>query len=447
MATRLLVDGTFAVTITYYNMFPNEPKEQPGAEIAVMLPIDAADQLNPMTLLAVLTRILALPAAEKELLIVCHGTNDGLAMRLVPGSPAQASQTELNTLLMLGRAVAQIPGIKSLPPDRQPDNWRGLFKTLKQTDGSPMFPDVNPDDLRDPKLNTKDPAAVLADNKAVAAMYEQMFEYYLNSLAGQSAALPARVRPLVPSWVVPPLGQVTRAQLDDLIAKGNQVRGRLDRIDFRSCNTGKNKPAMAMIRAFFGCKQICAPNVVAFDGRFDVVVDPHFDEHFDNNVNIATRAAIGNGTAAGRQPVRLDDKNQQVPVAFNAIPKTRRFDAEKTRAGDEVFMRQWLVSVHPHVFFGWLRVLDKSFIDGFVKDKINPDVTRFTNKSTLPLVGLWLVDDLNVQMPSMGPPITLGPSNGDPLAGMDLGPPDATPLPAFALPRDPEYRQHLVVNP
>ena len=269
----------------------------------------------------------------------------------------------------------------------------------------------------------------------------------MNGLAGKTGKIPPRAAPFIQDFPVTPLAGVNRAQLDQLIAKGNQVRGRLDRIDFRSCNTGRNKKRWKRSAGSSGARR-SAPNVVAFDMSMGVTVDPQFDTNFDNNVATATRAVIGPPqTAAGRQPVALDNNDHEVPIPSGDVPKTRRFDAVKTRPGDEVFMRIWVVHVHPHVFRGWLRVLAQTHLDSFVQDKINPDISRFTNKSNLPLVGLWLVDDHNVLFPAAIPTVSTGPSTGDPLAGLDLGAPDATPLPAFALPRDPEYRQHLVVVP
>jgi hypothetical protein len=444
MATRLIVDSSFSDTITYYSMFPKEPKEAAGAEMSVTLPIDAADKLNPMTLLGILDRILAMPGSEKELLIVSHGNTEGLAVPLVAGSSAKAGQSQLHILRVLGEAQAKIAAIKNLPVAQQPDAWANFLKTLQFIDGTDMVPVPKPDDLRDPKTKAKDadPKAVAADLKAVADAYEGLFQFLLDGLAGKKGTIPAKAAPFIANFQISALGGVNRSQLDQLIAKGNQVRGRLERIDVRACNLGRNKKAMEVVRLFFGCKKLCCPDVVSFEIVMQVKVDANFDTNFASNETTTTRGAI-----AGRQPVTLDSNDAETPVQFSAIPKSRRFDAAKTRPGDEVFMRLWCVQVRPHRFFGWLRVIDQKYVDGFVQDKVNPDVSRFTNKTALPLVGLWLVDDHNVLFPAANTTISPGPSNGDPLAGLDLGAPAATPLPAFALPRDPEYRQHLVVVP
>ena len=136
------------------------------------------------------------------------------------------------------------------------------------------------------------------------------------------------------------------------------------------------------------------------------------------------------------------------------MPKSRRFDTDKSRSGDEVFMRIWVTQIHPHGgHFGhrfaiWMRGISSGAVEQFVKDKISPNISHWSPPRTmLPLAGLWLVDDFNVLMPGSLPPMSTAAA-GDPLAdasGSISG--SAQTAPAFALPLDPEYRQHLVCVP
>ena len=162
MATRLIVDGSFNDTVTFYQTFPAEPKEKPGVDMTILLPIDPADRINPMTLMALLDRILALAAAEKEILVVCHGTPDGLAVPLVANSGAKAIEAILHILRVLGEAVPKIAAIKAQPVDKQPDAWATFLRTLQYADGNDMVAVPKPADLKDP--NAKDAAA---DQQAV----------------------------------------------------------------------------------------------------------------------------------------------------------------------------------------------------------------------------------------------------------------------------------------
>jgi hypothetical protein len=520
MAVRLLVDGSRADVVNYYQNFPTEPTVKPDADLEVRLPIDQPDRIDPMSFIGLLTRMLALPPAEKQVLIICHGNTEGLAIPIVPGSKDHADQFNLHLLLIMGQALQQIEKIKKMPEDQQAGAWQQLLKSLKFFDGKDIFLDrpgetpatyqamfeyalnklgnrdvpIPPALLNDVQTisvppasgpikssfkitfkneTTKDSFTSSATAKEIQAGLESLSTIGANNITvvgpqggpwtctfinargggpqpliqvpGGNVTQKARLT----AWPIPGIPSVNRQQLDELINKGNQLRGRFDRLDFRSCNTGKFPKTLEVVQAFFGCKQVCAPDVVAFVFNAGVGIDPDFDKDFDNKVDAATNNQLlaGGRAVAGRQPVRIDPTtNAEVTVPVRDMPKTRRFDTDKVRRGDEVFMRMWVVRVHPHQFLGWLRGISTAQIEQFAKDKIDPDISKWTNRGILPMVGLWLVNDFNVLSPS-SPPLNPGPSTGDPLAGLDLGSPPPQSLPAFALPRDPEYRRHLICVP
>jgi hypothetical protein len=426
MPTRLIIDGSMSDGITYYETFPTEPTIAPDSDLDVRLPIDPADRLQPFTLLALLNRMLALPGEERQLLIVSHGTEEGLSIRLVQGTEFRASAEVLHMLRVIGGAVQRVAQINALTDASQrPAQWRQLVQGLRYFDGTAMYPSLP---------------------EQTEAVYRQMLEYFLNRTAGLPVSgqnpLPPTNPPLQ-SWEPTPLDGVGRANLDDLLAKGNRVRGRYERLEFRGCNLARSSRTMEAIRLYFGCQRIVAPNVVSFDGVLAVTVSTRFEQDFDRNVSEATRQAISGQQR--RRPVRLNDADQVEVIPDAEAPRTRRFDVNAQRAGDEVFIRLWMTSVHPHRFMGWLRTVAATHAEAFVRSKVSTDLSHWApeNRGRLPLVGLWLIDDRNVPIAGPAVPIAL-PENGDPLAGLDAPPPP--PPPAFALPRDPEYRQHLVSN-
>ena len=145
------------------------------------------------------------------------------------------------------------------------------------------------------------------------------------SVTGGTVTKKGRITEQMFQNIRPLAGVTSRRDLDALISLGNDVRGRFERIDFRSCNTGKNVPTLEKIREFFGCKQICAPDVVAFSFNMPVILAADFDKDFDKNVDAETDKNI----KQGRAPVRLDpgtDRDTRLPTPD--MPKTRRFDAD-----------------------------------------------------------------------------------------------------------------------
>ncbi|HEY1377501.1 MAG TPA: hypothetical protein VGF55_11945 [Gemmataceae bacterium] len=435
MPIRVLLDGTFTATVNYYQTFPTEPIVKPNADLDVKVPIDPADKINPITLLALLTRMLALPATEKHLLIVTHGNEAGLPFPPAPGSEQHAEADNLNTLTVVGKVLKQIPDVLKRPLDQQPAEFAKLLQTAKNLDKSEVFPAaslaalLSPEDDDEPDT----PAKKQDRQKKAVALFQAIVEWTLNALAGKNDPLPAGATTGGTAYRL----KVNRSQLDELLKKGNEVWGRFDRIDFRGCSIGKSTNVLEVIRAYFGCRQVCAPDVLAFDGTMTVVVDPKFDAKLDANIDAVTRGQA----VAGHAPVKRDKAtNKVVKYPLAQMPMTRRFDADKARPGDEVFIRMWITDIEPHHMPDWwMRAVSASSVEQFVKDMISPDVSRWTARGSLPVWGLWLVDDFNTPPPAV---VTVDPNAGylDPTRS----PP---PPPPFALARDPEYRNHLICVP
>ena len=134
MPTRLILDNSIDMTDTFFQRFPVEPTIKPDGVMDVM-PIDPADRLRPITLVGLLTRMKAIPAAEKQLLIICHGTPNGLAIDMAPGVAKHTEISTLHILIEVGSALKQIQQINGLPASQQAAAWERLFTSLKYLKG------------------------------------------------------------------------------------------------------------------------------------------------------------------------------------------------------------------------------------------------------------------------------------------------------------------------
>lgn len=422
MPTRLIIDGSLTEDIKYFETFPVEPTINPNGDIAVRLPIDQADRLKPITLLALLTRMAALPAAERELLIVTHGNNEGLPLDLVKGAKFNGHVTVLHILRVVGEALTEVNRINGLPAGQRAAAWVKLLSGLRYFDGTKMFPDLPGE---------------------TAETYRALFEYFLKKTAGEKADMPPTDATSF-EWATVSL-EVGRQNLDKLLALGNQVRGRaFDRIDIRGCNIGEKNKSLEVIRLFFGCRVVTGPKVLAWAALMTVNLNAKFDQDFDNNVDRMTLGMLyhGKNAIAGRQPVQLNKAGQEVTVPMSSMPATRRFDASAKRPGDEVFIRMWISRINPsHSSTYWMVAISDEHVKSFVRDRIATDISRWKTPRLLPVYGFWLMDDFGASLVPRAP-VVIDPNA--PIPQNNTLPP---PPPAFALPRDPEYRQFLASNP
>ena len=389
-----------ADAINFYQTFPGEPTIKPDSDFAITLNaqgrIDPADLLNPMNLASLTDRLLAL--GEDRALIVCHGTpNEGLAIPLInnpaPNAPT-ATPDALHDINQYAVTRDGIAAIKKMPAKTDQDAAKQAKAIMDLLNAMRTFVNAR---YFDPPLS---PGQKFGD-------YEALF----NRLLDQDAVNK----------------KYSRAQLDQFIDKRQKLQTRFARIEVRACNIGKNQPYMKVLREFLGARELVAPKVVQFGATFTVDVNANFSTAgFDRE----TRGAIG---ATGHQPERVDAQGTEIPIPFPNMPPTRSFDVNSA-PGDDVFMRQWLIRVHPHVFEGWMAAKNISFVRDFIRQKIFADDKRYKDRAPLPTEGMWLVEDDNT-------PFTIPNTSGDPLAA-----PTVT-LPSFALPLEKEYRQFLVCNP
>lgn len=416
MPVRVILDSTFTTTIKYYALFPAEPTEDPAKPLEVKLPLEKEDQLVGMTLLSFLKRLEKVPEAEKQLIVGCHGTPVGLAMKLVTGTEFQPTADILDLLTDLGKAQKEVDAVKQLPKgETKKKKWQQILTSVSYQ-GKKLIKRVGDEEDE---------------------TYEKLWEYMLSMIV---AANPKAVTTSneVEFGNFPALVGVSRQQLIDLYTLGNKLRSRFNRFDFRCCNTGRNRPALVAIRTFFGLQQVCIPDVFVLNAEMTTNVDPNFDKSLDNNIDKVTQSVTGKKNG----PVWLNpgnnDAQETLPLA--QVPKSRGFDVVQNHPSDDVWMRLWITSIHPHALNGWMVGVDRTAIREFIAKKIHANTTKYKDGDILPLQGLWMRDDHNAALHTV-PSGSQGLLDGDPLA-----PPPPPPI-AFTLPLEPEYNSHLVLDP
>ena len=121
---RLIIDGRFSETVLYYQTFPVEPTVPDPRSFAIDLPLAREDRLQPITLDAILTRMVAV--RETQVLIYCHGNPEGLSVDLVANSRDNADRTVLHLITLYSNARARAEEIARLPADQQSAAWHRL---------------------------------------------------------------------------------------------------------------------------------------------------------------------------------------------------------------------------------------------------------------------------------------------------------------------------------
>lgn len=417
MPVRVILDSSFTTTIKYYGLFPAEPTEDVAKTLQVKLPLAKEDQIAGLTLLSLLKRLDQLPQDDTQLIIGCHGTPVGLAMKLVPGTQFQPTPEILNLLTDLGKSQKEVDAVKLLPKgETKQKKWQQILTSLSYQ-GKKIIKRLG---------------------KEEDDVYEALWEFIISSIVDPNAKTVTTANEVEMGPGVPQLTGVTRQQLIELYTLGNKVRGRFTRFDFRCCNTGRNRDALIALRTFFGLQQVCIPDVFVLNAEMSTTLDANFDKSLDNSIQKATQVVVGNKNG----PVWLNPAHQdaQEALPLDQVPKNRAFDVVQSHPKDDVWMRLWITSIHPHALSGWLVAVDRAAIREFIKTKIHADTSKYKDGDILPLQGLWMRDDHNAALHTV-PTGNQGLLDGDPFA-----PPPPPPI-AFALPLEPEYNSHLVLDP
>ena len=382
---RLIVDGRFSETVRYYQTFPSEPTLPDPQSFAIDLPLAREDHLQPISLDTILTRMVAV--RETRVLIYCHGNPEGLAVALVANSSDTADRTVLHLITVFSDARTRAQAIAQLPADQQSRAWHTLLRGLRGFGREQIFPDLAAD--QEPSVY-----AGLLRQAEVAARQ---------------------------TW-----DRVGQAEFDRLLTNRLQIKQRaMERIEIRGCNIGRDAATMRVIREFFRAREVVAPNTVIFDGSMTVIQDAAFERDLTRNVATRTTRA---SSVAGNAPVDMYRRLSR------ELPPVRLYEVDAGHAGNDVFIRLWATSLRPHLFAGWMVASSTAAARAWVEQNLSPDSSRYRNGTAIPLHALWLRDDEDVPLDRQ--PLDL---SGDPLATPVIPPP-------FAMPLDPQFRQHLVLS-
>lgn len=222
----LIIDGSkggLAVAADYYNDFPREPS--PAG--AMKLSDKTTTMLSTASVEAVLDEM-PKAGASGVVMLVCHGTQGGMLLKLAGEDSAFAQGDALDLVEQVANAEAQAQQIGAMPaktPAEQTakaDRWRKLFDVIGPGSVTGSF-----------SLGEAD------------AFYTRWVEQ-----SAQRLKLP---------------GKPQREALRRLIRKMKRVRDLvLSRVELRACNIGSDEITMKAVRRFFGCVQLLAPSAETF---------------------------------------------------------------------------------------------------------------------------------------------------------------------------------------
>jgi hypothetical protein len=206
----------------YYRVFPREPS--PAGHMII-----AAKQIsllqNP-TLRSVLNEIAKTASAGATIMIVCHAplSGSGLLIPLDTGG-RQTSGDALNVVMNVAKVDSAAGPIRQMKEKTQDDklNKRDAFVNIIRDLDPPIF--------------------VQGD-----VTLQQAREALDGWLQGQGARVKLSVQ-----------------QLRALISAMDKIRTlKLDRIEFRACDAGKDPSVMLTMKKFFGCNKLLAPRLETF---------------------------------------------------------------------------------------------------------------------------------------------------------------------------------------
>jgi hypothetical protein len=203
--------------VGYYHTFPHEPS--PAGELALEQRFETL--LDPMTAFTLLDALVA-AGTGATVLVVCHGVPDGLLVPIDTGS-SPLTRDAVDVIEGSASGLDRATAIRAMPEGTNAE------KQSKKNDWS--------------ALNERLGMGLVGDWSLQEA--DAQFERWMTSQG-------SRIR-------------LSGARLKQLIGKMRAVQAlKLDRLELRACDLGKNALAMAAIKRFFGCKKLLAPRCRTF---------------------------------------------------------------------------------------------------------------------------------------------------------------------------------------
>lgn len=240
---RVLIDVTgLPWAREYYRMFPFEPSRKP--EDDMLLAQATTEYIKHPTLTTVMQAMIkAAEKGEKEVLLVAHGNDKGLVMKISGTIPFSAAVSVLKWLPVAAEAFDLIDSSDSLPKNRAFLNaWAHVAAEFE----------AQADETQVDGIATRIAAEQLSDAG--------------NDVMKAGSLLQSEVTRLIlkdPKGLVHMLN-TTEKGLREAASLTSQVRdAAFSRIELRSCNIGSGDGIVAL-RSFFGCTRLMAPVVHTF---------------------------------------------------------------------------------------------------------------------------------------------------------------------------------------
>jgi hypothetical protein len=330
----------------YYRMFPFEPSRRPEDDIA--LSRATVQHLEHPTLVDVMQAMgKAADAGEKELMLVSHGNEKGLVMKISRAIPLSSEVSVLKWLPVAAEIFELIDTSAQLPQNRALLNSWARISALFESQG---------DESR-------------ADTLADRVVREQLSDAG-NDVAKACSLIQARITQLVlkdPKGLVRQL-KTTEDALREASALALRVRdAAFTRIELRACNIGAG-PGIAALRSFFAVARLTAPMVHTF---YVAVNAPD---------NTARQLAHAAARRAPRRRLFFSDPTQ-VPLEKSRLAPFARpfFDPEEAIIPGSLNFMLSVTRIQTPRYFSEARRLNALAISTWVPKFIHPSARHSGN--------------------------------------------------------------------
>ncbi|MEX2300975.1 MAG: hypothetical protein WD733_08575 [Bryobacterales bacterium] len=328
IGVRAIIDSNgLPEAVTFYRTFPREPGQTRDTDF----PVDPIDSVAPITLLAVMDRMIAAAReGEDEALIVAHGEERGFLMPVATGG-VSAMDDALQVIMDAEEPLDEAAAIAARPVAERVQAWTDFINELE------------PGTI----------VGTITEREAVT-----WFGRWKTGQAG-------RLRLQAPA-------------LENLVSRMKRVRSaRFQRIEIRACNIGANQGAIDKLKEFFGTASLFAPNV----GTFYVGVRPRVSVREAHEQAWIRRfeAPVRGGVYAGRTGPTPRNDTVYVPAAHGPLGF----------AIDEGFrILVWETSLRPHRYASQSFANDWTHVKAWVQLNIMPNSTY--TRGNFILAGMWI---------------------------------------------------------
>jgi len=294
-------------------------------------------------------------------LIYAHANANGLIMRIIDGGNSARSEF-IRGISRAWRAIDEIIKLRSgkWPASGKPEfqidlpNAVALFKTLKSDLGK--LPGGFESRVSDPTTVT--------NRDQADAWFDQWMELMAKACLGGA-------------WGETDLRRVCRAM--------QKVRdAKLERVEVRACNIGKDKENLNALKEFFGVKTVVAPKVTMFFGRAAVNLNA------GGNLDQLARQLGGFRGTAFTAPKTANNKLNQLPGGEPQVATGRRNRVFPDQGSAEAIMQ--MTQHQAFHFHGRLFSTTAATMTRFLQTNYKAGHAFRQQTNGIPVGGMWTAD-------------------------------------------------------